>query len=329
MTRFVETFFRHWVAALVPLLLVPLAAVYTLFSSQASAQIAANVWVNNASDKQLSYADPNVPPAQNTQAALTQLLQSQSFDLHVARQSSLYWKTVAKYPAPAHLVQADFQKNVVVGQSGPDLVTIVYTSKDPRVGVQVVQNILKNAPNEILKLNQKQVSNDAPAYKNQLNFAQLQLGQAATSLHRYMQAHNIKASDVTVQSLTDPRFATLYQTMQSAETNVQLAQEQLSSVTAERTVQGAFQVIDAPSATVIPVAKKKVLTNVVIALAIALLLGGVFVVTRTALDHTLRSAYEVPDLIGLPVLAVLPYSAALAGPTRRRLRPSWNRPREI
>lgn len=323
MKRYADTFFRHWLFAIVPILVVPPAALfYVMRSSGASAQVSANIWVNQATVKQLSYADPNANPAQNTQVALNQLLQSASFDVRVARQSPRYWRLVGWRPNVAQLAQADLSRNVLIGQPGPDLVTIMYTTRDPLLGIEVVQNILQNAPSEIQRLNHLQTAIDTPVYQSQLTYAETQLRQAATALHRYMQAHGIQASDVTVESLIDPRFAMLYQTMQSAQTNVQLAQEQLSAVNVQGSVQGTFQVIDAPSARILPSSKKTILMDVGIALVMALLLTGSFVVVSTALDHSLRFVDEVPDVLGLPILATVPYTPALAARSGRRLLPS-------
>jgi capsular polysaccharide biosynthesis protein len=315
--------FRHWLLALVPILLVPLAgAYYVKTTSGAVAQVSANIWVNQSSNKQLSYFDPNAPPAQNMQGALTQLLQSASFDVQVAQQSPLYWHLVKTQPGVAQAVQADFAKNVAVGQAGPDIVTIGYTTKDPLLGLQVVQTILQSAPPEMQRLNHLQIATDLPAYQAQLHYAQTQLGQAATALHRYMSEHGIQASDVTVESLIDPRFATLYQAMQSAETNVQLAQEQLSAERVQGAAHGGFQVLDAPSVQILPASKKTAVLDVGIALVTGLLLAGAFVTLATALDHSVRFVEEVPEVLGLPILASVPYSPVLASPSRRRLLPN-------
>jgi capsular polysaccharide biosynthesis protein len=72
-----------------------------------------------------------------------------------------------------------------------------------------------------------------------------------------------------------------------------------------------LRIVDAPNVTIVS-SKKKETMNLAIALLIGLLLGGGLVVVKTALDPTVRYADEVPALLDLPVLAVVPYSRALA-----------------
>src|SRR5947209_1913695 len=93
--RYIDTFYRHWVIALIPIIVLPLAAFAVARLSGKSTTATTSIWVNQVSVKQLSYADPLVTPAANTMAAVLQLLQTGAFDMLVARESPAYWNTVS------------------------------------------------------------------------------------------------------------------------------------------------------------------------------------------------------------------------------------------
>jgi hypothetical protein len=59
---------------------------------------------------------------------------------------------------------------------------------------------------------------------------------------------------------------------------------------------------------------KVILLQLALFVVAGLVLGGGFVVVKTMLDRSLRYPDEVPEVLDLPVLAVLPYDPAHVAP---------------
>jgi capsular polysaccharide biosynthesis protein len=116
---------------------------------------------------------------------------------------------------------------------------------------------------------------------------------------------------MAAQSLFDPAFATLYQAVQSAQVDIDNADQQVSQATSQ-TAGNTFLVYDPPSTVWASLSKKSLALDLVIGLVVGLLLSGAFIVGTTAFDHSLRYAHEVPDLLGVPVLASVAYGKDLA-----------------
>jgi uncharacterized protein involved in exopolysaccharide biosynthesis len=313
--RYIDTFVRHWVIALIPVLVLPVAAVGVALKSSKTATATASIWVDQNSVKQLSYADPQATPASNTAATLTQLLQTASFDVRVARESPLYWSTVRTKPNRDGVVADDLSKKVMVTANGADLVVISFKSNYRQMGVQLLQSILKEAPREIARLNQQQAASSLAFYTRQKADAQTRLARFTKQLATYMQLQHISPTQMAEQALFDPKFAALYDAVQSAQVDVRNADQQLSQATSLAGTGGSIEVIDAPSEVISATSKKTLALYFGIALLLGLVLSGGFVVLMTARDKSLRFADEVPDLLGLPILATIPFEPGL---TRKR-----------
>lgn len=306
MRRYADTFFRHWLLAMVPIAVLPLGAFILARSSPASISVTANIWVNQATIGQISYVSSYSSPAENVATNLSQLLASGSFDARVAQHSPLYLQSLPPSSDPATVASADFGKNVLVAAVGPNTVSFTYTTKNWNAGLQVLQTIINEMPQQLRLLNSHQVV----SLQQQLVPAQAHLSLVTQNLHAYLQAHNIAPVAVDVQQFSDPGLAQRYQAVQSAQSNVQSIQSQINQLGGQASAT-RLEVIDRPSATLVS-RKKTYLLDGVIGLLLGLALGGGFIVLKTAGDRTLRWADELPELLGLPALTVVPYSRALA-----------------
>jgi len=315
--RYKDTFFRHRIIALIPLLVLPVVAAGVTRLSGKSSTVTANLWVNANSVQQLGYADPQATPGMNTANALTQLMQTVSFDLRVAKESPLYWQMNVAKPNRDVTIVSDLSKNVKIVAGGAYLVSVSYGTKYPSMGVQLLKSILKEAPGEIGRLNQQQAALSVSFYTHAKTNAESQLAVATKALGDYVRSHGISASQMASQSLFDPKFATLYQAVQSAQVDVNNADQALSKIEPQG-AGSAIQVVDPPTVVPPSSSKKTLALYLVIGLVVGVLLSGAFVVVTTARDHSLRYADEVPDLLGLSILATVPYKYGLPSGGGRR-----------
>lgn len=313
MRRYADTFFRHRLLTIFPFLVLLPAAILYSRSSVATATETANVWAIPSGIAQLGYSDQYLPPAQNLSNSITQLLGSRSFDRRVAGDSPLY----SRGSRSSLRVVADLSKNVLVTAQGPNIVTLAYKNPNAVVAAQVLHAVLKEAGRELNNLNRTQNSKEMAADKTHLASVQAHLKQSTQALGQYMTAKSIPAKDMAAQALFDPNFATLYQAVQSSQIDVQNAEEQLAQIGSQSNNQAIFQVIDQPSFATISSRKKTAILDVMIALVVSLLLSGGFLAVKTTLDRSLRYADEVPELVGIPVLGVIPYSPILAKQSKK------------
>lgn len=311
MRRYADTFFRYWVLVLLPIMVLPLGSLLLLKTPPTVFGLA-NVWVDGNSIQQLTYVDPGVPPAMNMANYLSQLLLSPSFDVGAAKRSPLYLRFISQFPYPLQQAAADLSKNAVATTGGPNLVSVTYISKNPAIAQQVVGAILNEATYEIARFNSQQAAKDISSFSRQLKSARDRYSVATQNLGTYMSTNGISGAQLDLRRLSDPKLATLYQVAQGAQVDVTTAAQSLAKARSQLSSQSAFRVIDPPAAKVATLSKVKKLTGLAIPLALGLLLGIAFLVIKTAQDRSLRFADEVPELLGLPILAVVPYSRQLA-----------------
>jgi uncharacterized protein involved in exopolysaccharide biosynthesis len=315
---------RYWHLAILPILVLPMGAFFLLKAPPATFGTA-HIWADQASLQQLSYVDQGVPPAQNMANYLTELLGLPSFDYGVAKRIPLYEQYLKRLPVPSGvtpnlrtLAAADLSTKATAIPAGSSLVTVTYENLNPTIAAEVVRSILKEAASETQQLNKQQISKDISRSSKQLKKAQTAYSTAVGGFGTYMTAHRIKSNQVAFRQLSDPRLAALYQAVQTAQANVTTAQQQLTSAQTQQASQGLVRVLDPPSAQVVLTSKKKRLTNLMIPLVLGFILSGAFIVAMTLRDRSLRSPDDVLDLLGLPVLAVIPYTRGLVGSGKAR-----------
>jgi uncharacterized protein involved in exopolysaccharide biosynthesis len=318
MRRYAETLFRCWLIALVPVVMLPLADYAFIRFTPKTLLTSATIWVNQSVADQPSLSNQYLTPAQIEANTLSQLLQSPSFDLTVARGSPIYKQMLSRASDPVTLVSRDLTKYLQISPAGNNVLTVSYTNKNWRLGPQVVNSFFKTALQEEQVLNQQQTKSSMASLQYRVQDAQQRLATSTKRLSDYMAAHGIAPKALVTDQAIDPSLATLYQQYQADQANVATAQQQLTKLQAQSALpatvleQAEFQVLDPPTVKISSASSKtKELLNVAIAGLLGLLLSAGFVVVKTALDRSVRYADEVPALLGLSVLAVVPYSAAL------------------
>lgn len=322
MKRYVHTFRRFWLVALLPIIVLPLAAYKTLGSSARTYSVSTNIWADQGAVSRLIYTDPYSPPAVNLANYLTELLASSSFDLDVARHTPVFWSAIKTSPQARGIASTTLQGAIQALPVGSNLVTISYTSPDPKLGAQVLPAFLAAASQQTQAFNLTQTNKAVSADEYQLRTTRAKLKQDSATFSAYLSQHGIAATDVVSASQSDPTLATLYQQVQNDQTAFQTAQEQLGAALTQHqsfgnhAILNTFQMID-PPATVPLSNKKQKITDLGVALLVGLIIGGGFIVLKTAMDRSLRFADEVPDLLGLPLLATIPSDSGVLQSERR------------
>jgi hypothetical protein len=138
-----------------------------------------------------------------------------------------------------------------------------------------------------------------------------------------MRLHGVDAANLGVLLASDPTLASLYQQNKNDHDAVVSLQGQVTAlqelIDLPPTVvnQDGFIQMDPPSFVGVS-NRKTILLDLGITVALGFLLACAFIVLMTALDRSIRRPEEVPQMLALPVLAVVPHGAVLA----RRPRPA-------
>lgn len=316
MRRYLHTFLRYWPVVLLPVLILP-AATYLMLGRTPRTYIAmTSVYANSSSEQSYIYYDQYSSPAQNLASDMSQLVQLSSFDERVVRQALQAGnKTYAMLLPDVSAIQAT--------PIGTSVVSVSLTSPDPSLARAVIKAFLLQASQETLKLNQKQNSTSLSQLNQAVHTDALQFRAASDSLRSYMSAHGIAPGDLLTSQQADPTLANLNQQVINDLQQLQRDKSQLSSTQLQQQnlqnsgVLSFFQNVD-PIVAYPQSNKKTEIKNVAIALLLGLLLGGAFLVTKTAMDAGIRFGEEVPELLGLPILVEIPYSEADSKSARRK-----------
>jgi hypothetical protein len=322
MNRYSDTFFRAWLLILIPVILLPLGEYFMGRHPAPQVSVNANIYTTQP----LSDGSPWTTAAQVEASNLQEWLQSPSFDYKVALSSQIYAQHLPHNAQGQAVALDDLGQHVHVTANGDNLVAISYQTTDGQEGLQVVYGLLSIANQTALNVVKWQQGIVGSYYAAQLQTAQQQEAQAAKQLTDYTNSHNISPSDYALELDSDPTFATLYNQNKIDQQNVSTLEQEVltSSANAVSPVtvasKQAYFVIDQPSITLTYTTQKKILTNVVIALVLGLLVGGVLLVMLTAMDKTMRYAREAQAQLGLPVVGIVERSPRLEAPGGREAR---------
>ncbi len=326
MLRYTYTFARYWWLLLIPVLALPLAEAMQVRHSGSGFSAGMTIYVQQTAANELTTNNASwLSLAQIEASNITQWLQSPTFCLDVAEKSPLYARRLALLPDAKQAVTTDLQTNVQVTAQGTNLVSIGYSSKDPALAKQVVQSVLTEATSKMQVSNNRVGAVNKAYYQAQLLSAEAVERTAAQQLKSYMQEHGIAAGNLQDALGSDLTLATLYDQDRSDQQAVTSLLQQVQATVAQNSLpaslvnQEGYFVADDPTVSPISTSMKKKLTSIGIAIVLGLLFAGAFLVVMTGLDRTFRRPVDVPLLLYLPVLAVVPYSSTLHRPDRQKL----------
>jgi len=317
MQRFLEAIFRHGFQ-LVLLIFVPLlVAGGIVISMPRTYEASATLWalqryaVIGATGPE---ANLSATPASTQSTALTELLQTRSFALATAKQTSLASTySAATQGNPDTLDDAlfsDISKNVKVNVIGYNVYQILYDNQHPKVAQQVVAAVIDQFGIEASQFSVVEGKQLLAIDVGQLTQAQSASTSASKAAVSYLASH----PGATIQN--DPTYSLLYAQQQSAQnsllslqTTISQINRQIASVGDGST--GLYSIVDAPRAGDRPVSRTKtLLLGGSIGLAIALLGCSIYLVLLLRQDRSAHTPNDVQRITNLPVLLELPYVPA-------------------
>ena len=257
------TFRRHRRLLTLPVVLAVILATWTSFGHPKSYESTASLWVDNPASAQSSLGNLNpaeVPPAQQEQQVLMELLTTRNFMTNVANRSGL-----AKYlgtqpsegfgptallskltgPKSVHdqVVSALGPKHVATVVPGPQVLQISYTAGTAAIARSTLQAIVTGLQQDSASLSQRHNKVASDYYRSQVAAASKTLAGIRDQIAAYTRSHRGR-------NAADPNLAALQTAEAAANGQLNDANSNLSEATGAAqagSTGSAVHVIDAPT----------------------------------------------------------------------------------
>jgi uncharacterized protein involved in exopolysaccharide biosynthesis len=255
-------------------------------------------------------SDLTATPAVTQAAAITEILQTQSVALAIAHASNL----ASNYSVSEQANQAqldvdmfnDISAHVLVVASGPNVVTITYDNKKPKMAQAVVQAVVTQYGSFSAAFATNEAQQLLLIYQEQLQQAQDASTQANNAQTNYLRDHPFATE------AKDPYLNALAATAQNDLATVGTVQGQIDGIKNEMATIGVgsntlFAVVDQPKTATNPISRSKTLIEgVVIGLVVGLLACILFVIIMMRRDRTIYSVADLQRITEAPVLLQIP-----------------------
>jgi len=338
--RFLETFYRHRLLAILPIVIGVLVAAGYQMAQPNSYASTPSLWVDASVPGQNSAATAGIDPSTLEEYSIQELLTTRSFAVAVGTHGPLgaYLAShpnagstgLAAIPGLSALfgsakgtlddqISTDLPNMVGFVDTGPQVLNITITAPDPVVAAGTAKALIVQYTSQVVAANTASDQTSVNYYGEQVAEAQATLEQAQQALTTYVLSHPTSStSGLTDATATELNQAvsldtTTYQNLLGQYQQAQLALANVGSQT-------GFQVLDAPTATGTSVnGKKKALEVGAAGLVIGLVVSLLLLTALTAMDRTARRPADIKRALGLDVAASvgrIPASPKLRGSQR-------------
>ena len=323
MGRVLEVIFRHPMQMLMLIVVLPIIGAGVAYFLPRSYESTASLWALHRYEvigATGTESDLTSTPAETQATALTELLQSRSFALSVAGETSLR-STLSAATLASPLMTEDaliaaVAKVQVVSQ-GYNLYTLAYQSDRPQIAQQILQAVIHNFNEQSQGLTQLEGQQLLDSYQTQLAKAKQAATTAANTVQQYLLQHpevqqSIQRSSQQYAASLYPDYALLYQQTQQDQAAVQSIQASIATVQQEMGTQGTssgslFKVLDAPDLPLIAMSRTKTLAIAGGAgLGVALLACAIFILILVRRDHGIYTPPDIQNVTSLPILIQIP-----------------------
>lgn len=314
MQRVLEIVFSRWIQ-LIALLVVPLIiALGIVLAQPRQYEASATIWalrryeVVGATGAE---SDLNASAAETQATAITEILQTKTFALAIARQANL----ASTYSASARSNQDqldsamfdDLSTHVTATPVGAYIVSITYDNKRPDIAKAVVKAVIDEYGTSAAAFATSESKQLLLIYQEQLQQAQDASKKATAAAATYLR------ENPGADKNQDPQYQALATAATNAVGNVTQIQGQIDTI--NNTIQTIgvgsntlFKVVDQPAAGVNPISRSKTLIEgVAIGAVVGLLACIIFIVIMMRRDRSIYSVADLQKITEAPVLLQIPH----------------------
>lgn len=314
--KLLEVIFRRFILLFVMLLIPAILGVGIAYVLPRSYQSTASLWALKRYEIiGATGAESNLQasPADTQAEALTELLQSSSFDIAVAQSTNLkatlgLSQHILSNPQLLNdaLVQ-EISKKVSALSKGYNLYEVSYTNKDPQVAEQVVSAVITQFHSQGQGFSIVEGQRLLQGDQGQLTQAENAANTAAQNESAYLASHP-ELTKNNANPLNDPQYALLDAKRVQAEVTLQNIQSTIATLNQEIASQNTggdtfFNVLDPPVTPNVATSRTKVLlTAGGIGATVGLLFCVLYVLFLVRRDRSLYTASDVQKVTSYPVL---------------------------
>jgi organic radical activating enzyme len=309
-TRYIETFFRHKVLLLTPLVLTLLLSAWYVKTQPTTYTTSMKVWFDNELPGP-GYLDQSTnngtPPATQAQTLLTQLLSTHDFLVKAAQRgpASAWIRTQADPNGAADQVVRTIGSSVTAFGVGPQVLSVSMTGGDPSFIPKQLGAVVDEYFDYVKTLRSSRIQAAVDYYKPRLDAATSALQSSRADQIAYLGSHPGTGAPGT----TDPQYNAIAAEVATAQNQYDDAQKNYTqadqALTTEQ-AQASSHVIDPPAAAFGSSKKKAAIFAGAAGLFFGLLVGLLGLIALTAADTAARRREDVETTTGdLQVVATI------------------------
>jgi uncharacterized protein involved in exopolysaccharide biosynthesis len=311
MLRLLESFFRRWWLFLVPVVVLGVVGFISVSGTKKTFQSSGTFNVESSTVLSTLSGDNNQTsafetPSETTSKRINATLQTDQFIKDIAQRAGIAGALESGLITPNWI-----RSSLTSTTNGSNLVKVVAVNEDPAVAQRLASATIDGFIQTIIDSASSQSAAAVTFFDNLLTTYQTDLTNAQQALDQYVQAHPAPAlgirpedeqSEVTRLSSAVTQAQTNYNTTVGKRQDAQLSTEQTKADLSAR-----LRLIDAPQVPKAPEPRlKSMLFGFATFLALGVLVSGGAVVLATLMNHSLQSAADVKERLGVRVLAVVP-----------------------
>ncbi len=316
MLRLLETFFRRWYLYLVPVVILAVVGVMSVSGTKSKFQSVGTINVtdstvlgnlNGTNTQSNPFGDT---PATTTAKQINSTLQTDQFVKDIATRAGL-----DNTLATGKITEKWIRSSLTASPNGQNLVSVVATNEDPQVAEHLAQATIDGYVQSVIDAASSQSKAAVTFFDNLVTTYQGDITTAQQALDAFVAAHPTPAlgqrpedEQAQINSLNTnlTQAQTNYNTALGKRQDAELSTEQTKADVGQR-----VKLVDAPKPPLAPQGKTKTMVaSFATFLALGILLSVGAVVLATVLNHTLLTAADVKERLGIRVLAVVPAGGA-------------------
>lgn len=344
MWRYLETYFRHPVLFMVPVLAALVLGPLVLVAQPQRYQATARMWFDSKTGiirgSDPSADNPYLTVSDQQQQVFTELIRSRSFAVQVAHRGPLaaHLATPEGYtdargtgavvqaqlsrlvgqrtpsPTPDEVNDLAYQvlsSGVVVTAAGPQIVALSFTAGRQDVAQGTLQAVLDSYSDQILRDRHDQAQSAVAFYQDQSDRHLDQLHQSQQAVATYLQGHPAEAAIGGIPSGTLLGLKNAQDVQQQRYTSLldKLDQAKLQLAASVIPSASGFRIIDPARVANTALSKSRILITILGGLLAGLLVSVVITIITTLGSRTLRGTQDVERALGLQALGHIPGGA--------------------
>ncbi len=311
MVRLLESFFRRWYLYLVPVLLLGILGFLSVSGTKSKFESSGTFNVENTTillHPERNGVEPTFgeTPADTTSKRISATLGTDQFIKDVATRAGLD-QALASGKITANWIRSSLSASA----NGSNLVKVAAVNEDPQIAQRLAQSTIDAYVQTVIDAASSQSTAAVSFFDDLIATYQGNVDQATKALNDYVASHPTPALGARPEdeqaelSRLNAALTQAQTALSSAEGKRQDAELSIEQTKADMGQQ--MRLIDAPALPLGPQAKLK---TMIMSFATFLILGFILtigaLVVATVLNHTILSAADVKERLGVRLLAVVP-----------------------